>query len=230
MNVNPGESPDTVDTNMEIFVADADGTNLTQLTQFPGTDTAPRWSPDGTHMAFTRDLGGNAELFVMNADGSDVRRLTTNPGPDGLADWSPDGKTLVYVANVDGQVDLLLISPDGGEPEFFTKSRAVEGTPRWSPDGSTIAYRGDYGTEVIFRPLRSLAPWSVDVARGIDERPERGNFEVRDLAWSPYDRKLVAVMTRPEAGRGSFIIVFEINGDVVTMSDELPDTYGIDWR
>jgi Tol biopolymer transport system component len=74
-------------TNKEIFVIDADGSNLTRLTNHPAWDEHPVWSPDGSLIAFQtrRDElpnDNNAEIYVMDADGSNVTRLTNHPAPD----------------------------------------------------------------------------------------------------------------------------------------------------
>jgi len=71
----------------EVYVMDADGTNVRRLTDSPGLDEGPVWSPDGTKIAFSSDRDGQQEIYVMNADGSDPRRLTDNPARDESPDW-----------------------------------------------------------------------------------------------------------------------------------------------
>jgi Tol biopolymer transport system component len=66
------------DGNTEIYVMNADGSNQTQLINVQDGNFAPDWSPDGTKIAFTRDVG-NVDIYVMNADGSGQTRLTNNP-------------------------------------------------------------------------------------------------------------------------------------------------------
>src|SRR5688500_1086579 len=61
--------------SFEIFVMNPDGTGLTQLTDDPGEDREPAWSPDGTRIVFTRVVDGDAEIFVMNADGTEPVNL-----------------------------------------------------------------------------------------------------------------------------------------------------------
>ena len=68
---------------------DADGGNPIRLTREPETDTAPRWSPDGTKIAFYSERDGNFEIYVMDADGGNPTNLTQNPGHDIVAAWSP---------------------------------------------------------------------------------------------------------------------------------------------
>src|SRR5882724_5207201 len=71
----------------EIYLANVDGSGVTQLTHNVATDAYPAWSPDGTKIAFGSDRDGNGELYVMNADGSGVVRLTHNSSFDGVPAW-----------------------------------------------------------------------------------------------------------------------------------------------
>ena len=64
------------DGNLEVFVMNADGTGLRQLTDSPGRDFWPDWFPNGHQIAFTSDRTGAPNIYVMNADGSDQRALT----------------------------------------------------------------------------------------------------------------------------------------------------------
>jgi Tol biopolymer transport system component len=83
--LQPGVEPQEKD----IYVMDADGSNVHRLTDSPGLDEGPLWSPDGTKIAFSSARDGQQELYVMNADGTDPRRLTDNPARDESPDWQP---------------------------------------------------------------------------------------------------------------------------------------------
>ena len=67
----------------------ADGSSQTNLSNNPGTDIWPTWSPNGSKIAFGSDRGGNPEIYTMNADGTEQTRLTDNPGTDCCPHWSP---------------------------------------------------------------------------------------------------------------------------------------------
>jgi hypothetical protein len=76
------------DGNYEIYVMNADGSNVTNLTNHAAHDASPAWSPDGSRIAFHSYRDGNYDIYVMNADGSKVTRLTNHAAPD----VSPPGR------------------------------------------------------------------------------------------------------------------------------------------
>src|SRR5262249_7886288 len=69
---------------------------LIRLTNNPAADEMPRWSPDGSKIAFQSNRDGKYEIYVMDVDGANVKRLTNNQANDTDPAWSPDGKKIAF--------------------------------------------------------------------------------------------------------------------------------------
>jgi len=169
-DTNPVWSPDgkqiafisSRDGDNDIYVMDADGSNLINLTADPspllasllymidkGNDAWPAWSPDGSQIVFSsaRDnimmRSVDLNLYLMETDGSSVRNLTYTGDDEGVASWSPTGKELVF-AHVQGDyVNLFKITADASQVTQLTDSKFSNNYPAWSPDGRQIAFESD---------------------------------------------------------------------------------------
>lgn len=129
------------DTPAEIYLINADGTNLRQLTDNDINDTNVSWSPDGSRLVFaSQPRGSNVQVWVMNADGTDAQPLTTGERGEYQPNWSPDGSTIVYIANFFGQDDILVMNADGSNQRDLLAGNPDDEWPTWSPDGSQIAF------------------------------------------------------------------------------------------
>ena len=76
----------------DLWVADADGSGVRRLTAHPGVESGPRFSPDGTLVAFTGQYEGNTDVYVVPAAGGVPKRLTYHPGDDVALGFTPDGR------------------------------------------------------------------------------------------------------------------------------------------
>ena len=88
---------------LEIFVANADGSDVVQVTNLDGASFAPYFTPDGTRILFSTShhdpQGREFDIFAIDVDGTDLEQITFAPGFDGFPMFSPDGKWLAFGSN-----------------------------------------------------------------------------------------------------------------------------------
>lgn len=183
---------------MDIYVADADGSNVQRLTDVPGYDGGPFFSADGTRICWRRftPKGDVAEVWTMNIDGTDQRQLTKLGAMSWAPYFHPSGEYLIFTTNLNGfaNFELYLVDAAGKkDPVRVTSTDGFDGLPVFSPDGKKLAWtsgRTSNGQSQIF-----LADWDHDHARaalGIgSSKPENRKSKAPDLA-------LTAAEIRPE--------------------------------
>ncbi len=123
------------DGDRDIYVMQADGTGLVQLTDHPGDDGWPAWSPDGRRIAFGSDRDGDWDIYVMQADGTGLVQLTDHPGDDWWPAWSPDGRRIAFGSDRDGDRDIYVMQADGTGLVQLTDHPGDDWWPAWSPGG-----------------------------------------------------------------------------------------------
>jgi TolB protein len=136
----------------EIYVINADGTDLRQLTDNGNVNLGPVWSPDGTQIAFwgyapgAFDPGNDdeqaTEVYVMDASGENIRNLTQSSGLDSQPAWSPDGSLIAFSSfrmwNDEGlRGGIFIMNPDGSDVRRVTDlpGRNEASSPLWRPVG-----------------------------------------------------------------------------------------------
>ena len=151
----------------EIYVTDADGGNLSRLTDRPGDNCSPVWSPDGEEIVFAASPDGSSDIYLMKSDGSDVRRLTDHAGDDSHPHWSADGSRIIFNSartTPDPGAEwsrqwheVFSMRRDGTDVRQHTRCRAVCTYPSFSPDGRRIACRKIVNTPGFAWDLTSSA-------------------------------------------------------------------------
>lgn len=217
-----------------IFTIAADGSGRRQLsgpavpTDGDSGDFFPRWSPDGSAIAFTRvtNLSGDnqsAQLFVMAADGSAPHALSpqSSSAGDVTPVWSPDGRSLAFVHIQEGArriVSTLEVMPAAGGPArsvthvTFTVRRPDSlSQPAWSPDGSRIVYTVTrLGRGGNFHP-------SLFVVAATGGKPKLLAREAEAAAWSPDGSRIAFASVRDHHGQTCGEDECDYNGEIYVM-------------
>lgn len=142
----------------EIYVVDADGDHLANLSNSPEDDGRPRWSPAGGKIVFESYRDGNREIYTMNPDGTGQMRLTNNPGGDSYPSWSPDGDWITFHSDRDGNSEIYKMTKDGLAVTRLTTSPEWDWGPSWSPDGADIVFQSSRdGNVEVYRMAASGA-------------------------------------------------------------------------
>lgn len=121
----------------DLYVADADGSNLKRLTHSPEDESSPCWSqPDGQWICFATRIKERRALCKVPAAGGAVQRIPTvgvlNPTEP---DWSPDGKWIAFTAQMGGFEICVMPSQGGPVTELVSGE-----DPSWAPNSRTLAY------------------------------------------------------------------------------------------
>ena len=111
----------------------------------PRNATAPRFSPDGTTIAFVQDTDDRPGIWTMRPDGTGQRQLTGGPGVvDAHPAWSPDGDRIAFERIQGDRATLLSMAPDGTDvrrvADIGARDQVSPNGVTWSPDGTTIVY------------------------------------------------------------------------------------------
>jgi Tol biopolymer transport system component len=174
-----------------LYVSRADGSERRRLTLDTGHHRAPRWSPDGSRIAFYGDLGdGSLSVWTIAADGSRLTRLSIPSDTAAYPVWSPDGRQVACTSPQE-RWRIIDVAPDGlrrAVREF--QARGGFEPHRWSPDGRSIAgARVDENGRVdaiLVVDIESMQYRTVTTARalGTDDLGE-------GVAWLPDGSHLV---------------------------------------
>src|SRR5882672_3744563 len=148
----------------DIWVVPKTGGSALRLSSPRGEETFPRFSPDGSQIAFSGNYDGNTDIYVIPSNGGLPRRLTYHGAPDRMVNWFPDGKSLLFAPSRTSEKDrfnqLYKMPVTGGFPEKLPVPYGEFGAI--SPDGKTLAYipiSVDFRTWKRFRGGMNPAIW-----------------------------------------------------------------------
>lgn len=129
----------------ELRVADADGHNPRTVVRSAEPVISPRFSPDGTRIAYVSFEDKKPVVYVQSLQDGRRSKVAAFKGSNSAPAWSPDGKRLAVVLTRDDGSQIYLINADGGGLSRLTRSAGIDTEPVFSSDGATIYFTSDRG-------------------------------------------------------------------------------------
>jgi TolB protein len=135
-----------------IAIMDSDGANLRYLTEGEATVVTPRFSPDGSRLAYLSYQGRRARVWVLEIATGQKRLLVPGLALTSAPRFSPDGRRIAFAMSSGGNTDIYISdAAGGGAPVRLTSAPGIDTSPSFSPDGRRILFESDRGgTQQIY--------------------------------------------------------------------------------
>jgi len=170
----------------DIWVAPKKGGVATRLSSPQGEESFPRFSPDGTQIAFSGNYDGNLDIYLIPVTGGVPKRLTHHGAPDRVIGWYSDGRSILFASSMTSEKDrfnkLFKVSVAGGLPEQLPVPYGEFGAI--SPDSKLLAYtpisvdfrtwkryRGGMNPDIWLFDLESLTAKNLTHSEAADAQP-----------------------------------------------------------
>src|SRR5882762_6588022 len=167
----------TKDGGSQIYLMNADGTNLRRITFSGGMDTEPFFTPDGRSIYFTSDRGGSPQIYRMPVSGGEAVRISFEGDYNVSPRVSPDGKTLAYISRVSGRFQLMAMDLESKQIQTLTDGQRDE-SPSFAPNGRIILYASDVDNRGVLAAVSSDGRFKQRL--GIQAA------DVREPSWGPF--------------------------------------------
>ncbi|MBI4906699.1 MAG: PD40 domain-containing protein [Acidobacteria bacterium] len=193
----------------DIWIAGENGTGAQRLTDHKARDIYPRFSPDGSSIAFSSNRAGNNDVYVVSAEGGKPRQLTFNAAEDTVVGWTTDGKNIVFSSGrsegiFPGTATLFTVPTEGGMEQPIQTDWGSNAS--FSPDGKKMAF------------TRHPGVWS--------RKHYRGSYAVdlwiRDIATNKFTH-----LADPDYKGNYFWPMYGAKGEIYFVADRLPNEKSI---
>ena len=173
----------------DLYIVKPDGSGLRKITDDTAKDRAPRWSPDGTRIAFYSDRSGRYEIWTIDAEGSELQQATSTTGRSvWFPEWAPDGKKIVaFNEGASLLFDVSGVLPTAHPENLPPVDKDVSfAASSWSPDGMLLAGLSMRdGT-----PTSGIWIYSMD-SKAYTKVAELGDDAINNPVWTPDGRHII---------------------------------------
>ncbi|MFG0260139.1 MAG: TolB family protein, partial [Phycisphaerales bacterium JB041] len=124
------------DQTLQIFTLDLATLTERQLTSLPGHNSAPRFSPDGTRIAFYGTVGedfAGTDIYTIAPDGTNLTNLTSDAEPDWQPEFSADGSRIIFCRGPGNPLDIYVMNADGSNRQRINNTPGRDEQPHWRP-------------------------------------------------------------------------------------------------
>ena len=193
----------------QLLVADADGFGPQSIVASNEPLLSPRWSPDGSRLAYVSFESKKPVVYVQSLDSGQRHAVANFRGSNSSPSWSPDGRKLAVTLTKDGGSQVYLMNPDGSNVTRVLSSQAIDTEAMFTPDGQSLVFTSDRGgtpqiyrasllggqvERLTFEGSYNVSPKPLPDGKGIVfVRRDGGRFE---LATLDYATRQVQVLTQ----------------------------------
>ncbi|WP_442879553.1 Tol-Pal system beta propeller repeat protein TolB [Brevundimonas sp.] len=177
------------------------------LGEFDGQVLAPRFSHDGSKMAFSIIRNGNTDVYVINLRTRQLSRLTSDPGIDTSPSFSPDGSQIVFTSDRSGSARLYTMRSDGSGQRPISRGGGSYTAPAWSPRGDLIAFTKQSGGRFHTGVMNT---------DGTGERTLSSSYLEEGASWAPNGRYVM--FARQSPGGDTRLWTVDLSGRVVAQA------------